>query len=425
MALWLGCIADDFTGATDMASMLVKGGLRTVQTIGLPPDGFDNIAADAVVVALKSRSIPKEDAVAQSLEVLAALRQTTARRFFFKYCSTFDSTPDGNIGPVAEALEEELRADWVPFCPALPVNGRTIFNGHLFVGDKLLNESGMQNHPLNPMTDPDLRRVLAAQTSTKPGLIRARAVRAGVDAVRRAIVEHRRQDTHFAIVDCVDDADLDVLGEAFKDLILVTGGSGLAVGLARAWVKERRVEEHDDPAAIESQEGPAVILSGSCSQATLGQVKAFENQGGQVLRLDPVELANGHGALAEAAEWAGASLGSKPIAIVASDTPDGVAAAQSLLGAEKAGEVVEQAFAQLAAALVGNGVTRLVVAGGETSGAVVSALGVQAMAIGPEIDPGVPWTQVVQGDAEGLCLALKSGNFGGEDFFTKAFEVLG
>jgi len=425
MVLWLGCIADDFTGATDMASMLVRGGLRTVQTIGLPPDGFDSIAADAVVVALKSRSIPAEDAVAQSLAVLAELRKTTARRFFFKYCSTFDSTAAGNIGPVAEALEEELRADWVPFCPALPVNGRTIFNGHLFVGDRLVNESGMEHHPLNPMTDPDLRRVLAAQSKTEPGLVPARAVRAGADAVRRTIVEHRRQNVHFAIVDCVDDADLDVLGEAFKDLILVTGGSGLAVGLARAWVRERRVEEHDDPGALEPKAGAAAILSGSCSQATLGQIRAFEAQGGDVLRLDPVELANGPSALGEAAQWAGASLGRKPIAIVASDTPDGVEATRSILGAEKAGQVVEQAFAQLAPALVANGVSRLVVAGGETSGAVVSALGVQAMAIGPEIDPGVPWTQVIQGECEGLCLALKSGNFGAEDFFTKAFKVLG
>jgi uncharacterized protein YgbK (DUF1537 family) len=425
MVLWLGCIADDFTGATDMASMLVKGGLRTVQTIGLPPDGFDNIAADAVVVALKSRSIPAEDAVAQSLEVLAELRKTTARRFYFKYCSTFDSTPAGNIGPVAEALEEELRADWVPFCPALPVNGRTVFNGHLFVGDKLLNESGMENHPLNPMTDPDLRRVLAGQSNAAPGLVPARAVRAGVEAVRRVIVEHRRQNVHFAITDCVDDADLDVLGEAFKDLILVTGGSGLGIGLARAWVRERRVEEHDDPAELQPQPGHTAILSGSCSQATLAQVRAFEEQGGDVLRLDPVELAKGSAALGEAAQWAGASLGRKPVAIVASDTPDGVQAVQSMLGPEKAGQIVEQAFAQLAPALVANGVTKLVVAGGETAGAVVNALGVQAMAIGPEIDPGVPWTQVVQGDCEGLCLALKSGNFGAEDFFTKAFEVLG
>ncbi|MCA8929679.1 MAG: four-carbon acid sugar kinase family protein [Alphaproteobacteria bacterium] len=425
MVLWLGCIADDFTGATDMASMLVKGGLRTVQTIGLPPGGFDNIAADAVVVALKSRSIPAEDAVAESLEVLGELRQTTARRFFFKYCSTFDSTSGGNIGPVAEALEQELRADWVPFCPALPVNGRTVFNGHLFVGDRLLNESGMENHPLNPMTDADLRRVLAAQSNTTPGLVPAKAVRAGAEAVRRVIVEHRRQDVHFAIVDCVDDADLDVLGEAFKDLILVTGGSGLGVGLARAWVRERRVEEHDDPAALEPRHGATAILSGSCSRATLGQIKAFEAQGGDVLRLDPVELAKGPGALAEAAQWAGASLGRRPIAIVASDTPEGVQATQSILGVEAAGRVVEQAFAQLAPALVANGVSKLVVAGGETAGAVVGALGVDAMAIGPEIDPGVPWTQVVQGDCEGLCLALKSGNFGAEDFFTKAFEVLG
>ena len=215
-----------------------------------------------------------------------------------------------------------------------------------------------------------------------------------------------------------------MLGDAFNDLILVTGGSGLAVGLGKAWVRERRVEEHDDPAALEPREGPGVILSGSCSQMTLAQVQAFEAQGGSVLRIDPVELANGTSALAEAAQWAGAGLGSKPIAIVASDTPDGVAAVQSELGAEKAGQVIEQAFAQLARALVSNGVERLVVAGGETSGAVVSALGVEAMAIGSEIDPGVPWTQVVQGECEGLCLALKSGNFGGEDFFTKAFEVL-
>ena len=318
-----------------------------------------------------------------------------------------------------------MRADWVPFCPALPVNGRTVFNGHLFVGDSLLNESGMEMHPLNPMRDSDLRRVLAAQSTTTPGLIPARVVRAGADAVRRAIVEHRRKDIHFSIVDCVDDADLDVLGDAFNDLILVTGGSGLAVGLGKAWVRERRVEEHDDPAALEPREGPGVILSGSCSQTTLAQVRAFEAQGGSVLRIDPVELANGTSALAEAAQWAGAGLGSKPIAIVASDTPDGVAAVQSELGAEKAGQVIEQAFAQLARALVSNGVERLVVAGGETSGAVVSALGVEAMTIGPEIDSGVPWTQVVQGECEGLCLALKSGNFGDEDFFTKAFEVLG
>lgn len=424
MTLWLGCIADDFTGATDMASMLVKGGLRTVQTIGIPPEGFENLAADAVVVALKSRSIPADEAVAQSLEVLAELRKTTARRFFFKYCSTFDSTPAGNIGPVAEALEEELRADWVPFCPALPVNGRTIFNGHLFVGDKLLNESGMENHPLNPMTDADLRRVLAAQSAAKVGLVPAKAVRAGADAVRRTIVAHRRENTHFAVVDCVDDADLDVLGEAFKDLILVTGGSGLAVGLARAWVKERRVEEHDDPAALDPRDGYTAILSGSCSNATLSQIGAFEAAGGLTLRLDPLALAKGDEALHEAEAWAVASLGDRPVAIIASETPEKVKEAQSVLGVERAGQVVENAFAHLAPALVAKGVTRLVVAGGETSGAVVGGLGVNALAIGPEIDPGVPWTQVAQGEAEGLCLALKSGNFGAEDFFTKAFEVL-
>lgn len=424
MTLWLGCIADDFTGATDMASMLVRGGLRTVQTIGIPPEGFENLAADAVVVALKSRSIPAGEAVARSLEVLAALRKTTARRFYFKYCSTFDSTPAGNIGPVADALEQELRADWVPFCPALPVNGRTVFNGHLFVGDRLLNESGMENHPLNPMTDADLRRVLAAQSAAQVGLVPARAVRAGPEAVRRVIVEHRRQNIHFAIADCVDDADLDVLGEAFKDLILVTGGSGLAVGLGRAWVNERRVEDHDDPAALDPRDGYGVILSGSCSRTTLGQIAAFEASGGLTLRLNPLALAKSGEALREAEAWAVASLGDRPVAIIASETPEKVQEVQAVLGAERASQVIENAFARLAPALVQKGVTRLVVAGGETAGAVVGGLGVNALAIGPEIDPGVPWTQAVQGEAEGLCLALKSGNFGAENFFTKAFEIL-
>jgi 3-dehydrotetronate 4-kinase len=424
MSLWLGCIADDFTGATDMASMLVRGGLRTVETIGLPPGGFEDIRADAVVVALKSRSIAAEAAVAQSMEVLHALRKTTARRFYFKYCSTFDSTPAGNIGPVAEAMAEELRADWVPFCPALPVNGRTVFNGHLFVGDKLLNESGMENHPLNPMTDPDLRRVLAAQTSARTGFVPAAAVRTGAEAVRRVIVAHRRENRHFAIVDCIDDADLDVLGEAFKDLILVTGGSGLAVGLGRAWVEERRVEDHDDPAELDPLPGENAILSGSCSRATLGQIAAFEAAGGAIFRLDPLALARSNAPLAEAEAWAATNLTERPIAVVASDTPENVQEVQSVLGPEKAGRVIEDAFARLAPALVAKGVTRLVVAGGETAGAVVGGLGAHALAIGPEIDPGVPWTQVVKGETEGLCLALKSGNFGADDFFIKAFEVL-
>ena len=322
-------------------------------------------------------------------------------------------------------MEDELRADWVPFCPALPVNGRTIFNGHLFVADKLLNESGMESHPLNPMTDADLRRVLAAQSRSMPGLIPAKIVRAGADAVRRAIVAHRRQDIHFAIVDCVDDEDLDVLGEAFKDLILVTGGSGLAVGLGHAWVADRRVEEHDDPAQLEPRHGPTAVLSGSCSRATLDQIAAFEATGAPMLRLDPVALAAGDSALAEVEARATASLSEhRPLLIFTSDTPEKVKETQAALGIERAGQVVEHAFAGLAPALVAKGVTKLAVAGGETSGAAIDGLGVQALAIGPDIDPGVPWTQVVQGGSRGLCLALKSGNFGGEDFFTRAFEVL-
>src|SRR5690349_621704 len=416
--LLLGCIADDFTGATDLANNLVRTGMRVVQTIGVPvaPLGDD---VDAVVVALKSRTIPASEAVAQSLAALAWLKSEGARQFYFKYCSTFDSTPQGNIGPVTEALMDALGTDFTIACPAFPENKRTIFKGYLFVGDELLSESGMRNHPLTPMTDANLVRVLQAQTKRKVGLIDYATVAKGAGAIARRIEELRVQRVGIAIVDAISDDDLRRLGPALKGMRLVTAGSGVAIGLPANW----NIAAHPQAAALPSVSGAAAIVSGSCSTATLGQVKAFREAGGEALSLDPLKIAQGQESAEAAIAWAESKLARGPVLVYASADPASVRAVQDKLGVDAAGALVEKTLAGVARGLVERGVRRLVVAGGETSGAVVQALAIEKMRIGPQIDPGVPWCAARSPAAGGapLHVALKSGNFGGPDFFTKAF----
>jgi len=412
----LGVVADDFTGATDVASMLVRSGMRTMQVVGVP-EGPPPAGADAVVVALKSRTTPVDDAVRESLAALQWLRGAGARQFYFKYCSTFDSTPRGNIGPVAEAMMAALGTDFTIACPAFPENGRTIFRGHLFVGDQLLSDSGMRNHPLTPMTDADLVRVLQPQCEGRVGLLRYDAVRAGVPAARARIAALRAEGVRIAVADAIDNDDLRVLAEACADLPLLTAGSGLALGLpalyaAQGWV---RLDEH--AASLETVGGAAAVLSGSCSTATNAQVAAWEAAGRPMRRIDPRALARGEPVVEEVLQWARATVAQGAVLISATAAPEVLRAVQAELGAARAGELVEQALARLARGLVDAGVRRLVVAGGETSGAVVQGLGVRALRIGPAICPGVPWTR-----AEGrtLKLALKSGNFGAPTFFADA-----
>lgn len=412
----LGVVADDFTGATDVASMLVRSGMRTMQVVGVP-EGPPPAGADAVVVALKSRTTPVDDAVRESLAALRWLRGAGARQFYFKYCSTFDSTPRGNIGPVAEAMMAALGTDFTIACPAFPENGRTIFRGHLFVGDQLLSDSGMRNHPLTPMTDADLVRVLQPQCEGRVGLLRYDAVRAGVPAARARIAALRAEGVRIAVADAIDNDDLRVLAEACADLPLLTAGSGLALGLpalyaAQGWL---RLDEH--AASLETVGGAAAVLSGSCSTATNAQVAAWEAAGRPMRRIDPRALARGEPVVDEVLQWARAAVAQGAVLISATAAPEVLRAVQAELGAARAGELVEQALARLARGLVDAGVRRLVVAGGETSGAVVQGLGVRALRIGPAICPGVPWTR-----AEGrmLKLALKSGNFGAPTFFADA-----
>jgi len=420
MNLLLGCIADDFTGATDLANNLVRSGMRVVQTIGVPSAPLDE-DVDAVVVALKSRTIAPREAVAQSLDALAWLRGQGARQLYFKYCSTFDSTPSGNIGPVTEALMDALGTDFTIACPAFPENKRTIFKGYLFAGDVLLDESGMQNHPLTPMTDPNLVRVLQAQVTRKVGLIDYTVVARGEAAIRARIAELRRDGTGIAIVDAIADDDLRRLGPALADMPLVTAGSGVAIGLPANF----RITPTPRASVLPAASGARAIVSGSCSVATRGQVEAFRAEGGAARALDFERLGDAESEARAVLEWARPLLAKGPVLVYSTAEPAQVKAMQSRLG-ESAGGRIEAALAAIARSLVEHaGVRQLVVAGGETSGAAVQALGITQLRIGPQIDPGVPWCAAHSAAARGVVhVALKSGNFGTRDFFIKAFAQL-
>jgi 3-dehydrotetronate 4-kinase len=416
--LLLGCIADDFTGATDLANNLVRGGMRVVQAIGVPVGPLQG-DADAVVVALKSRTVPAGDAVRQSLDALRWLQAQGARQIYFKYCSTFDSTPQGNIGPVTEALMDALGADFTIATPAFPDNQRTVFKGHLFVGDVLLSESGMRDHPLTPMTDSNLLRVLQAQCRRTVGLIDYQTVAAGEAAMARRIAQLRGEGVGVAVVDALDNADLLRLGPALKDMPLVTAGSGVAIALPANFGRRPSPTAAELPPA----RGRRAIVSGSCSVATNRQVRAFMEAGGQAMALDPLRIAAGEDGVAQALAWAAPRLADRPVLVYSTADVSAVKAVQGRLGVQEAGALMEHALASVARGLVDLGVGQLVVAGGETSGACVQALGVTQLQIGPQIAPGVPWCHAhVQG--AGLHLALKSGNFGGDDFFTQAFAML-
>ncbi|MCD9569989.1 3-oxo-tetronate kinase [Pseudomonas protegens] len=416
----LGCIADDFTGATDLANMLVRGGMRTVQSIGIPSaEVAAGLDADAVVIALKSRTTAASEAVAESLAALQWLRDQGCEQIFFKYCSTFDSTAAGNIGQVSEALLEALGSDFTLACPAFPENGRTIFRGHLFVQDQLLSESGMQHHPLTPMTDANLVRVLQSQTRLAVGLLRYDSIAQGVEAVRSRIAELRGQGVALAIADALSDADLYTLGAACADLPLLTGGSGLALGLPENFRRAGKLRDLD-AASLPKVAGGEVVLAGSASLATNAQVDAWLEAERPAWRIDPLALAAGEAVVEQALAFAREQQGA--VLIYATSTPEEVKAVQRQLGAEHAGALVENALGEIARGLRDSGVRRFVVAGGETSGAVVKALGVRLLQIGAQIDPGVPAT--VSSGGEPLALALKSGNFGGRDFFAKALRQL-
>ena len=421
MPITLGCIADDFTGATDLANMLVKGGLKTIQLLGNPSKEDVVPSVDAVIIALKTRTIPVEEAIEQSLQALNWLKNAGAKQFFFKYCSTFDSTDEGNIGPVIDALMEALETQFTIACPAFPETERTIFKGHLFVGDKLLSDSPMKDHPLTPMTDSNLVSILSRQTSQKVGLVEYKDILAGPYAIRKAFDQLQKEDVAIAVTDVLNDEHLYFLGEAVKDFKLITGGSGIALGLPSQFKSRNNHQEETRAHSLPKVLGKELVLSGSCSEMTLAQVDEFSKRY-STLKLNPIELAENNSALANAVNWVIQAKVEEPILVYASAPPDAVKQAQKKLGRDLASSTVENALAKIALAAVQNGFRRIVVAGGETAGAVVSNLGIKGIMIGEQIDPGVP-TTVSIGDPS-IGLVLKSGNFGSANFFEKAFEVM-
>jgi uncharacterized protein YgbK (DUF1537 family) len=419
----LGCIADDLTGATDLGVALSQGGLRTIQTIGVPDGRAALPAADAVVVALKSRTAEPARAVAETLASADALLAAGARQLYFKYCSTFDSTDRGNIGPVIEAVMDRYDVAFTIACPAYPRNGRTVYQSRLFVGAELLHESPMRDHPLTPMRESHLVKVLQRQTRLRVCAITREDVARGAGAIAAAIERERRAGGRIAIVDAVEDDDLIALGAACRDLALVTGGSGLALGLAPNLRSAGGGAPIDAASCMPAPGGASAVLAGSCSAATRRQIEVALENGMPAYRLDPLALASGAQTADQACAWAATHLSDRPVLVYSSAAPDAVGAVHDRLGRDAAGRIVEETLGEIGRRLVEeHGVARLIVAGGETSGAVVAALGIKAMEIGPEIDPGVPWTKAL--GARPLAIALKSGNFGASDFFLRAWERL-
>jgi uncharacterized protein YgbK (DUF1537 family) len=422
--LSLGCIADDYTGASDLANTLTRCGLRTVQTIGVPASDLELPEVDAVVVSLKSRSIEADLAVSKSRAAEKWLRGRGASHVLFKICSTFDSTDAGNIGPVMDALRADSGDAIVLVTPAFPETGRTVYMGNLFVGSVPLNESPLKDHPLNPMHDSNLVRVLARQSRTKIGLVELSVVARGPDAVRAHLAGLSGKGIGAAVIDAVFASDLETIGTVALDHRVSVGASGIGLGLARALVASRRVSANAPNAASDAPVGgPAACLAGSCSQATLQQIAKAEADM-PVLHLDPDQIVAGKNEARRALAWARERLKEGPVLIASSSTPAEVAALQARHGRDAAGHAIEQAMADIAEGLVESGVRRLVVAGGETSGAVVDRLGIPGFLVGAEIAAGVPVLRAVGARADDMLLALKSGNFGGPEFFSDALRLM-
>jgi uncharacterized protein YgbK (DUF1537 family) len=420
MTTYFGAIADDFTGATDLAGLLARSNVPVSLRVGVPNTPPAE-TAPLEIIALKCRTAPVSQAVSEARAALNWLRQAGAKKFFWKYCSTFDSTPRGNIGPVAEALMEALEAEQTIYCPAFPENGRSIFMGNLFVGEQPLAESPMKDHPLTPMTDSNLLRLLKPQVKMPVGLANRHTVASGSQALRNRLAELRQDGIAHVVIDAVANEDLRVIAEACQDMKLLTGGSAIAMPLPDLWLKQGIVDRTGPDPSYHPDNGPAIILSGSCSAMTNRQVSAYVAGGQPSFRLNPLDLAeNG---VEEVFEWLSAqATGSTPV-VYATAAPHEVRAAQTKLGRDRAGAVVEATLAACATKARDLGFRRFVIAGGETSGAVTKALDIRQLRIGKEIAPGVPWCFARTGK-HNVAITLKSGNFGTEDFFAKALEVL-
>jgi 3-dehydrotetronate 4-kinase len=426
VSIVLGCIADDYTGASDLANTLTKNGLRTVQTVGIPDGALALPDVDAVVVSLKIRSIAANEAVAAARAAHAWLRARGASHVLYKICSTFDSTDEGNIGPITDALRDDAGAGVVLVTPAFPETARTVYLGHLFVGSVPLHESPLKNHPLNPMRDSNLVRVLSQQSKGKIGLVDLSTIARGPDAVRARLADLASTGHTAAIADAVFERDLEILGEVAAQEKISTGASGMGLGLAHVLVKAGKVKSSaaaDFAEVLRPVGGLTAVVAGSCSAATLEQI-AIAERVMPVRRLDPEKLMDGRAEVESALAWAADRIAQGPVLIASSADPQAVGRLQAKFGRDASGHAIERATATIVAALVERGVKRLVVAGGETSGAAVDKLAIPAFLVGPEIAPGVPVLRTVGNTHGDMLFALKSGNFGGGNFFEKALGMM-
>ena len=420
MATYFGAIADDFTGATDLASLLSRSGVQVSIRIGVPQERPAN-TAPIEIIALKCRTAHVENATAETLAALDWLRRAGVQRFFWKYCSTFDSTPRGNIGPVAEALMEALETRQTIYCPAFPENGRSVFMGNLFVGEQPLSESPMKDHPLTPMRDSNLMRLLTPQVKHPVGLINRQVIAKGSEALRARLAQLEADGIAHVVVDAVENEDLYTIADACQDMTLLTGGSAVAMALPYIWLKQKLLMPDASSNKKRAAAGPAIVLSGSCSAMTNRQVSAFLSEGRPGFRLSPLDLAeNGASGVLD---WLSTQTADAGPIIYATATPEDVRVSQDKLGVERAGALVEATLAACAANARDLGFRRFVIAGGETSGAVTKTLGISRLDIGTEIAPGVPWC-FAQSAGHDVAITLKSGNFGNDNFFSKALEVL-
>lgn len=421
MSLLIGCIADDITGASDIGSMLASNGVPTTLCIGVPEEDRPALSG-AVVIALKIRTLPANEAVSQAESAARWLVGQGARQLYYKYCSTFDSTPQGNIGPVTEALMPIAGSGFTVLVPAFPENGRTVVDGQLLVNGVPLSESSMRNHPLTPMTESSLIKMMDAQTS--PGATTAvclETVRAGAGTIRKQFEQQQQQGFRFAALDAENKADLDRVAEACVDMPLLTGGSGLAASLPLALRCRSLLQSEQAIADLPKVGGYAAVLAGSCSEATQSQVMAYSDKATAIL-IDPLKIGRAEIDVAQLSQQAVTAVSTNNIIVYSTTDPESLRRVQSEIGIDQSAEIVESALAEIATALAEAGVKKFVVAGGETSGSVANALQLGVLVVGPQIDPGVPW--MISRSNHPTCLAFKSGNFGAVDFFEKAIGML-
>lgn len=422
MSVLLGCIADDLTGASDLAMILANEGMRVIQVVGVPENDFSYHDADAVVIALKSRSIDPVLAVQQALQCYDSFQQAGVKQVFFKYCSTFDSNEKGNIGPVIDALMREMSSNVTIVCPAFPQNKRTVYKGHLFVGSQLLSNSPMRDHPLTPMTASNLKQLLLPQSHTKIANIYVEDIEKGYQNLKSVMLDSVDEPTIY-VMDALNEAHLRIIGKVCDELSLITGGSAVAMGLADNYRARGWLSPHQQSIDFQVPEGGSVILAGSCSQVTLAQID-FIKRSIPSYQLNVFDMVEKNNIVDEALAWASENLSKQqPVLFYASDTPEAVKQIQNYYTELNIGALIERVLADIAQKLQQKGVNKFVVAGGETSGAVIKSLNIQMLELGPSIDPGVPWMKSI-GTAPPMIVALKSGNFGSPDFFSKALFQL-